>query len=816
MGLQSALTTALTGLQAAETTINVIGNNVANSNTVGFKASEVVFATQFLQTQSIGSAPTTGSGGTNPRQIGLGVKVAEITPKFSQGTIEISSSPLDVAIQGDGFLVVQGSQGQPLYTRNGQMSLNSLNQVVSSTGQLVLGYGVNDDFELQTAATQPLTIPVGSERVAQETSNATFEGVLNPTVEIASTPSISESQTLGDATVEFIDDPLPAGTANHLDPPSAGNGAETNTGTGSLAAGNYLYRYAWVDDAGEITAASPQFSVNNLTANSSVNLSGLSGNSAPYQDWVLYRTEPGGSTFYEVGRAAIGTAQPITDDYVILGTENTLDARTIDNGSYTYYFTYYNSSTGLESRPSDPTTVSADNSEGSVRIDLDGITPPGSEFNSVRIYRNLASNSGAFRLVDTIDTTGWTIPRSYIDKTPSADIASNDALDFDGPRAGAGTLLEDVQTRSGTSSYATPFDLNGAASGVLRFSGERAGSELDTQELEIVAGVTRVQDLIDFVYDSLGLQDTSNVPDTPFPIGGGQVEIIDGVLRVTSNFGEQNAVEIPLNAFTLQPAGVSAPEQVSLLFSETQQADGPGTTSEFIVYDSLGSPLTVRLTTVLEDSSTSSTTYRWYATSGDSNPTPPELTTVIGNGTLVFDSNGDLLSSPSDRISIQRELTASGSPLEIALDFSKVTALAETDANNQPVSSLNLTSQDGFPPGVLTDFLVTESGVIQGQFSNGTQRILGQLVMARFANNEGLAQVGDGLFTVSVNSGEPIISTPGQDGIGSISAGAVELSNTDIGNDLVEMILAQTQYQAGSRVITATQELLDELLALQR
>ena len=63
MGLQSAMTTALTGLQAAETTIDVVGNNVANSNTVGFKESNVLFATQFLQTQSIGSAPSTSSGG---------------------------------------------------------------------------------------------------------------------------------------------------------------------------------------------------------------------------------------------------------------------------------------------------------------------------------------------------------------------------------------------------------------------------------------------------------------------------------------------------------------------------------------------------------------------------------------------------------------------------------------------------------------------------------------------------------------------------------------------------------------------------------
>src|SRR6188474_3190765 len=118
MGLASALTTALTGMQAAETQLDVVGNNLANSQTVGFKASDAVFATQFLQTQSLGSAPTGGSGGTNPRQTGLGTRVAEVTPDFTQGTIEISSNPSDLAIQGDGFFMVEDGQGERLYTRN--------------------------------------------------------------------------------------------------------------------------------------------------------------------------------------------------------------------------------------------------------------------------------------------------------------------------------------------------------------------------------------------------------------------------------------------------------------------------------------------------------------------------------------------------------------------------------------------------------------------------------------------------------------------------------------------------------------------------
>src|SRR5687767_9351345 len=149
MGLASALTTALTGMTAAETQIDVAGNNLANSQTVGFKASSSVFATQFLQTQGLGSAPTTTTGGTNPRQTGLGVRVAEITPDFTQGTIEISSNPSDLAIQGDGFFMVEGSQGEVLYTRNGVFKTNSQNELVNVTGQRVLGFGVDGSFEVQ-------------------------------------------------------------------------------------------------------------------------------------------------------------------------------------------------------------------------------------------------------------------------------------------------------------------------------------------------------------------------------------------------------------------------------------------------------------------------------------------------------------------------------------------------------------------------------------------------------------------------------------------------------------------------------------------
>ena len=98
---------------------------------------------QFLQTLALGSQPTATGGGTNPRQVGMGTMVSDITPDFNQGTLEISSNPTDLAIQGDGFFMVEGDQGETLYTRNGMFKFNSDNEMVTITGNRLLGYGVN-------------------------------------------------------------------------------------------------------------------------------------------------------------------------------------------------------------------------------------------------------------------------------------------------------------------------------------------------------------------------------------------------------------------------------------------------------------------------------------------------------------------------------------------------------------------------------------------------------------------------------------------------------------------------------------------------
>jgi flagellar hook protein FlgE len=143
--MMQALSSAVAGLDGEQTAMNVIGNNIANVNTIGFKSSSVDFTTLLSQLLSSGSAPviTAGKptlGGTNPQAVGLGVGIGSITQNMAQGSLQQTGNPLDVAIQGNGFLVLTGTQGT-VYSRDGGLEIDAQGDLVqASTGSLVEGF----------------------------------------------------------------------------------------------------------------------------------------------------------------------------------------------------------------------------------------------------------------------------------------------------------------------------------------------------------------------------------------------------------------------------------------------------------------------------------------------------------------------------------------------------------------------------------------------------------------------------------------------------------------------------------------------------
>ena len=164
----------LSGLNANGTYLSVIGNNLANINTIGFKASTVSF--QDLVSQTV------GGDSLNPLQVGLGVTIGSITPVFSQGAIENTREATNVAIQGGGFLMVADADGSPAYTRAGNFSFDKDGKLVTPDGHFVQGWDEIDPVTGEVLATgQPgdLSVPPGILRAPLATSTFTTETNLN-------------------------------------------------------------------------------------------------------------------------------------------------------------------------------------------------------------------------------------------------------------------------------------------------------------------------------------------------------------------------------------------------------------------------------------------------------------------------------------------------------------------------------------------------------------------------------------------------------------------------------------------------------------
>jgi len=562
MGLTSALNTSLGGLAQNETSIDVLGNNIANAGTNGFKASNVLFTTQLSRTLSVGSRPTTTNGGTNPRQIGLGALSASIRKDFTQGSVTNSTSPSDLAIQGEGFFVLDSPDGQ-VYSRNGNFELNSQSLLTSQTGFKVQGYGVDEDFNLVTTTLTDIEVPLGDLNVAQATKNVELGGALLPTGVLGTLGSVLSTGALTDA-----------GNAN----------------------------------------------------------------------------------------------APIT---------------------------------------------------------------------------------GA-------------------------------------------TLLSDVEASIGTPLF--------TVGETVSYTPTKGGRSLDPMTLLVGAGTTTA-DFADFMDRTIGIQNGGSIPNDGGTGTQPGVTITGGAFQVVGNSGTVNSLSITIGNITSDGATVSLP------FTKTQTANGESAITDFVIFDSLGEPVTMKMTSVLESRSSNNTVFRYFLESADDS----DGDVAVSTGTITFDSKGVVTNFTPNTFAVSRVLTAADE-MDVTLDLSNISGISSAAAG----STLKLTLQDGSDPGTLSSFVIDETGIINGVFDNGIIRTLGQVTLARFANPQGLLESGNSTFQEGVSSGPPFLVTPGNFGAGTIRAGSIELSNTDVGRNLVDLIVASTNYRGNARVISSVQQLVDELLVLGR
>lgn len=180
MGFDS-LYTGISALNSYQSWIDNISNNIANASTTGFKGQRMTFADMFYQTQGYASGPTSTSGGVNPQQTGLGVKVATVDTEFAQGGMDTTGINSDLALNGDGFFVLQNANGtsSPVYTRDGAFSLNSNGMLYDpSSGLAVQGYMADAAGSVANSTLGNITIPIG---LASQATGTGFGTKVGPT-----------------------------------------------------------------------------------------------------------------------------------------------------------------------------------------------------------------------------------------------------------------------------------------------------------------------------------------------------------------------------------------------------------------------------------------------------------------------------------------------------------------------------------------------------------------------------------------------------------------------------------------------------------
>ncbi len=247
----------------------------------------------------------------------------------------------------------------------------------------------------------------------------------------------------------------------------------------------------------------------------------------------------------------------------------------------------------------------------------------------------------------------------------------------------------------------------------------------------------------------------------------------------------------------------------------------PNSTSAFqsvmTLFDSLGGahPTTVYFTR------TGTNTWEWNATLATADTTsapasPGDPVVVQGTGALTFDANGFLATASGSPVTY--EFAGGGAASQVIdLDFGPIGATSTGDLTTQfagSASAVNSQSQDGFATGTLQTLSIDRDGFFTASFSNGVTRPIAQVALATFANVEGLSSAGNNVFAETRESGQPLVGAPQTGQFGAVRSNAIEQSNVDLADQFIRLILNQRAFQANTRTVSTTNELLANLVQL--
>ena len=272
------------------------------------------------------------------------------------------------------------------------------------------------------------------------------------------------------------------------------------------------------------------------------------------------------------------------------------------------------------------------------------------------------------------------------------------------------------------------------------------------------------------------------------------VDPVTGTLDTTSGLAP---LTIPINQ--------QSPAQATTATSFTGNLDsrvavGATVTTNMEVYDSLGGTHVITVTFTKAGANS----WDWAISENDTS-----IDGLAGSGTITFDTSGQVTAGGTGAITIDYSAASGLADGAVDIDFTSIGQVAQN-------SEVTLSARDGATAGDFVTFTVDKTGLLTAVYSNGVNELIGQIALARFANPGGLLQAGNNHYEMSPNSGVPVISTPGNNGLGSVNSGFLEAAHVDLAQQFTDMIIASRGFQANSRVVTTADEMLQELVNLKR
>ncbi|EJB6110990.1 flagellar hook protein FlgE [Campylobacter jejuni] len=858
--MMRSLWSGVSGLQAHQVAMDVEGNNISNVNTTGFKYSRADFGTMFSQTVKIATAPTDGRGGSNPLQIGLGVSVSSTTRIHSQGSVQTTDKNTDVAINGDGFFMVSDDGGLTNYlTRSGDFKLDAYGNFVNNAGFVVQGWNINWDTQSIDSSRTPQNIFIdpGMHIPAAQSTEVAIKANLNSGLNIgtASRPlySLDSVHGFNQKTGETKDENDTGTTQFYTTSKNAVEVTEKGVDAGSLfnANGTGLNlrdgQGIWVSYA-DAKYSTNQLGVNafdpNLHQNQTAAFWG-NGNQKTRLDIVINGVAIQNDTIGSIDEAIayINTFTAPTDAREGTGVRavKNADGSGID-------FVNDNADGTTDNMKNINLVVNATNTAGEAwTATWDAATNTFNQYTSISqnnaslwtatggqagIQNNLTGGRSAQIITAhkyIYSSSPQTLPPmynpdggfKYIPGTPGNPPANPPTWNgTDAATIGSQNYYNAVMNGSLLNTNIRTFHTTEDLRELLQRDA-RYGVDYDGNGTFAAADVN---ENVKVVVNSSGAFSLTNVNETsnsPILVTGG----------ASLNFGSHN-MNFNITAYTDERGTVSTNDAFTKIFKGLDGSFPAGNQvkqSELLklsafsagleIYDSLGSKHTLEVQFV-KQSTTQDGGNEWQMIIRV--PEPAEINTTgegpnnIIVGTARFNNDGSL--------SNYNPRTINFSPNNGAAPNQQIKLSFGTSGSNDGLVSSNsastLTGQatDGYTSGNLKPdaIRVDDKGNILGEFTNGKTFAVAKIAMASVANNSGLEEIGGNLFKVTANSGNIVVGEAGTGGRGEMKTSALEMSNVDLSRSLTELIIIQRGYQANSKTISTSDQMLQTLIQLKQ